>query len=115
MQTIATSFFHRTPRTGRSARKTSERPLYLRLLDWAFAVFNAVRLLTYFPTLLAIQQSGSSSQHSLLTWLIWAGANATMAATLYERNGMHCNKLIGITLANAVQCALACVVVAWYR
>ena len=54
--------------------------VYLAALTWLFTLFNSVRVLAYLPTLLAIFTSGDSSQHSLLTWVTWVGANATMAA-----------------------------------
>jgi len=59
---------------------------YLAVLTWLFTLFNSVRVLAYLPTLLAVFNSGDSSQHSLLTWLTWVGANATMAAWLFEHN-----------------------------
>jgi hypothetical protein len=64
---------------------------YLSVLTWLFTLFNSVRVLAYLPTLVAIFTSGDSSQHSLLTWVTWVGANATMAAWLYEHNGRHLN------------------------
>jgi hypothetical protein len=41
---------------------------YLAVLTWLFTLFNSVRVLAYLPTLLAVFNSGDSSQHSLLTW-----------------------------------------------
>ena len=80
------------------------RALYLRGLTWAFTLFNAVRVLAYAPTIWAIHASGDSSQHSLWTWITWAGANATMAAWLYEHNGQCMNRAIAVNLGNAAMC-----------
>ena len=80
------------------------RALYLRGLTWAFTLFNLVRVVAYLPTIWAIYASGDSSQHSLWTWITWAGANATMAAWLYEQNGQRTNRAIAVNLGNAVMC-----------
>ena len=58
----------------------------------------------YLPTLLAIFTSGDSSQHSLLTWVTWVGANATMAAWLYEHNGRRLNRAIAVNSCNSLMC-----------
>lgn len=94
---------------------TAARTRYLALLDWSFTLFSTARLLTYLPTIWAIHESGSSSQHSLLTWLVWTGANAVMGASLYERSNRKLNKLIAVNLANATQCLVMSLVVVWYR
>ena len=94
---------------------TPGRRLYLRMLTWAFTLFSSIRLVAYVPTLWAIHASGDSSQHSLLTWVTWAGANLTMAAWLYEHNGQQMDKAIGVSLANATACALTAVVILWFR
>jgi hypothetical protein len=91
------------------------RVRYLAVLDWSFALFSTMRLLTYIPTMWAIHHSGSSSQHSLLTWMVWTGANFVMAASLYERSGRVLNKLIVVNAANAVQCLFMSLIVACYR
>jgi len=88
---------------------------YLAALGALFAVFNSVRVLAYLPTLLAVFNSGDSSQHSLLTWITWIGANATMAAWLYEHNGQRMDKAIGVSLANAAACGLTTAVILWFR
>ena len=84
-------------------------------LNWAFAVLGSTRLLTYLPTLWAIQASGDSRQHSLLTWIAWVASNATMAAWLFEHNGRRINKAIAVTAGNAVMCGAACVLIVYYR
>jgi hypothetical protein len=93
----------------------SWRQRYLAALDWSFAVFSTMRLLSYMPTMWVIYRSGNSSQHALLTWLVWTAANSVMAASLYERSHRHWNKLIIVTAANAVQCLAMTFLVAWYR
>jgi hypothetical protein len=91
------------------------RSTYLLLLAWAFGFFNAVRLLTYLPTIVSIHTSGQSDQHSLLTWLAWFGANLTMGLWLHEG---ACRRLDGATalnVGNALMCLLTSVVICWYR
>lgn len=77
---------------------------YLKVLTWLFTLFSSIRVLAYLPTIWAIHVTGDSSQHSLLTWLTWAGANATMAAWLYEQNARELNRAIAVNVCNAVMC-----------
>lgn len=88
---------------------------YLRLLTWTFTLFNSVRVLAYVPTLWAIQASADASQHSLWTWFIWVGANASMAAWLYEQNGRCMNRAIAVNIGNAGMCLAAVLLIATYR
>ncbi len=87
----------------------------LRLLAWAFTLFNTLRLVSYLPTILAIAQSADSSQHSLLTWAIWFGSNLTMALWLYEHNGARVDRAVAINLCNAAMCLATLALVAWFR
>ena len=87
----------------------------LRLLPWAFAFFNSVRLFSYLPTLWAIHTQGDASQHSLITWLTWAGANATMAAWLYENNGQRLNRAVAINACNTAMCLATSALIVAYR
>lgn len=93
----------------------SAREVYLALLTWAFTLFNSVRVLSYLPTLWAIHQSGDSSQHSLVTWLTWLGANVTMALWLYEHNGQRCDRAVMVNVGNAVMCLATSVLIGWHR
>lgn len=88
---------------------------YLTLLTWSFTFFNSVRVLAYGPTMATIWASGSSDQHSLLTWLTWLGANATMAAWLYEQNGRRMNPAITVNVCNAVLCAATSLLIVFFR
>lgn len=88
---------------------------YLQVLTWLFTLFNSVRVLAYLPTIWAIHTSGDASQHSLLTWLTWAGANATMAAWLYEQNGQQLNRAIAVNLGNAAMCVATTALIVAYR
>ncbi len=88
---------------------------YLSVLTWFFTLFNSVRVLAYLPTLWAIAASGDSSQHSLLTWATWVGANATMAAWLYEHNGRRLNRAIAVNLCNTLMCLATSAVIVAYR
>lgn len=100
---------------GGLARPAATRSGYLLLLSWAFALFNTLRLFAYLPTLAAIHASGDSSQHSLWTWGTWLGANLTMAAWLYEQSGRRANRAAAVNLGNALMCAAAVALIAWYR
>lgn len=88
---------------------------YLALLTWLFTLFNSVRVLAYLPTLLAIFSSGDSSQHSLLTWVTWIGANATMAAWLYEHDGRRLNRAIAVNVCNSLMCLSTSILIVAYR
>jgi hypothetical protein len=81
------------------------RAAYLRVLAWAFTLFNTVRVAAYLPTMWAIWQSGDSSQHSLWTWCTWLGANATMAAWLYETQDRRLDRAVFVNAGNAAMCA----------
>jgi len=91
------------------------RPVYQALLTWAFTLFNAVRMLAYLPTMWAIQTSSDASQHSLWTWCTWLGANATMAAWLYEQNGQRPSGAVIINLGNAAMCGATVALIAVHR
>jgi hypothetical protein len=84
---------------------------YLRVLTWAFALFNAARVLAYLPTLWAVVQSGDVSAHSLVTWFAWTGANCTMALWLYVQGGRRISLPIVINILNAVMCATTATVI----
>ena len=99
--------------SAESASRAREN--YLRLLAWAFTLFSSVRILGYLPTAWAILASGSSQQHSLLTWAIWISSNMTMAAWLYEDNGRRLNRAIVVNIGNALMCLVILALVAFYR
>ena len=107
----------RLPAAHRARDRSAPSPhgAYLRLLAWAFTLFNSVRVFAYLPTLWAVLDSGDSSQHSLWTWGTWLGANLTMAAWLYEQNGGHVNRAVIVNSCNAVMCGLLLAVIAWHR
>ena len=98
-----------------AAQQWTARRLYLAMLPWAFTLFSSLRVVAYLPTLWAIHRSGDSSQHSLMTWCTWLGANLTMAAWLYEHNGCRANVAVWASLSNATMCAAAVVLIAWWR
>ncbi len=91
------------------------REAYLRLLTWAFTLFSTVRMAAYLPTVWAIVQSGNSAQHSLWTWFTWTGANATMAAWLYEHNERRLNRAVVVNIGNATMCLTTAAVILWFR
>jgi hypothetical protein len=98
-----------------SARLRLARPVYLAVLTWAFTVFNSIRVLAYLPTMWAIMASGDSSQHSLWTWCTWVGANATMAAWLFEQNGQRASRAVIVNVGNAAMCGVTVVLIAAHR
>lgn len=102
---------HPAPNRVRDAMGASA----LRLLPWAFAFFNSVRMLGYLPTLWAIHSQGDASQHSLITWLTWAGANVTMAAWLYEKNGFRLDRAVAVNACNASMCLATSALIVAYR
>lgn len=110
---------HTTDRSGRPLKTprpallTRER--YLLLLGWSFTFFSSVRVLTYLPTMALIVQQNNSSQHSLLTWCTWLGANLTMAGWLHEHNGRCLNTAVWVNLINAAMCASTVVLILAYR
>ncbi len=95
------------------SRPTPSR--YLRLLTLAFTVFSFLRVVSYLPAMLAIWQQGDSSQHSVLTWLIWTGSNLTMCAWLFEQNGRRMNGASWVCLANTSMCACSLALVLAFR
>lgn len=101
--------------SGEQARQPGRRSRYLVLLTWAFTLFNTMRAVAYLPTMWAIHTSGDSSQHSLWTWCTWLGANATMAAWLYEQNGQRLGRAVAVNIGNAAMCALTVALILTYR
>lgn len=91
------------------------RERYLQLLGWCFALFSSLRVVSYLPTLWAIQHSADSSQRSVLTWATWLGANLTMAAWLCEHNEGRLNRAAMVNLANAGMCTITLTLIIWYR
>lgn len=101
--------------TSASVRRSSVAASSLRLLPWAFAFFNVVRLLSFLPMLSAIHAQGDASQHSLITWLTWTGANATMALWLFEKNGFRVDCAVAINACNAFMCLATAALILAYR
>lgn len=112
---LALRRFFASARNAKVTRPLVDRRLYLRFLTWAFTLFNSVRVLAYAPTMWAIHTSGDASQHSLWTWITWAGANATMSAWLYEQNNQCMNRAIAVNLGNAAMCLGTVALIVFYR
>ena len=89
--------------------------VYLSVLTWLFTLFNSVRVLAYVPTLWTIYVSGDSSQHSLITWVTWVGANATMAAWLYEHNQRQLSRAIAVNICNTLMCLATIILIVAFR
>lgn len=86
-----------------------------RLLPAAFGLFNGLRVAAYLPTLGAILSAGQSDQHSLFTWLVFAGANSTMAMWLLEHNGGRFDRAVWVNTSNALMCIAIALAIAWHR
>jgi hypothetical protein len=80
----------------------------------AFTAMNALRVLAYLPTLLAIHASGHADQHSLFTWLTFCGANVTMALWLHEQHG-RVDRAVAVNALNALMCAAIAAMIGWTR
>ena len=112
----AVSARHHDARVGAGRNEVRRwRVDYLVALAWAFTAFNAVRLLTYLPTIWAIHGSGASDQHSLLTWFSWFGANLTMGLWLYEQADRRLERAALVNFGNAAMCFVTGVVIVVYR
>lgn len=98
-----------------AARSATTTVAYRVVLDHLFAAFSSARLLAYLPTVWAVAASGDSNQHSLWSWLIFLGSNATMALWLWEQNGRRGNRAIAASVANAAMCTCLVGVIAWTR
>ena len=85
------------------------------LLAWTFTIFNSLRLLAYLPTQWVIVGNGDSSQHSLWTWVIWTGANLTMAAWLYEQNNQRFDRAVALNLFNGLMCLATVGLILYFR
>lgn len=94
-----------------AAARTPLARIYLRTLTWVFTLFNSVRVLSYLPTVWSIHVAGDSSQHSVITWLTWLGANVTMSLWLYENNGRRVNRAVVVNASNAGMCLLTTVAI----
>lgn len=97
------------------ARAAPSSSRYLQVLTLAFTAFSFLRVVSYMPAMLAIWQQGDSSQHSLLTWVIWTGSNLTMCAWLFEQNGRRMNGASWVCLANTAMCASTLALVLAFR
>ncbi len=92
-------------------------PLWRRLLETSFLLFNGGRLFAYLPTLWAIYSSSDSSQHSLWTWGTWMAANLTMAGWLFERDRGkgQLDRAVLISVSNGLMCLAAVLLIVWVR
>jgi hypothetical protein len=67
------------------------------------------------PTLPAIVESADSSRHSLVTWLVWVGANLTTAAWLHAHNGRRLDCTVALGLINGPMYLCAAGLIVMYR
>jgi hypothetical protein len=93
----------------------AQPPLFTLAVQWIFGLFSSLRAVSYLPTLWAIHESANSSQYSLLTWITFVGANASMAAWLYEKNGRKFDRAVVVNTCNACMCLVTCLLIGWYR
>jgi hypothetical protein len=85
------------------------------IVQWFFGLFSSLRAVSYLPTLWAIHACADSSQYSLLTWCTFVGANASMAAWLYQNNGRRIDRAVLVNAGNALMCLVTCLMIACYR
>lgn len=88
---------------------------HIGLLPAAFSLFSALRIVAYLPTLAALLSAGQADQHSLFSWLVFLGANGTMALYLLEHNGGRCNRAVLVSAANALMCGAIAAAIVWQR
>ena len=93
----------------------ARRRVYPSLLVRAFTLFNSMRVLSYLPTIWTIWAAGDSSQHSLITWVTWLGANLTMALWLFEERRRRVDRAVMVNLANATMCMVTIVAIVAQR
>lgn len=88
---------------------------YRAALASAFTLFNAGRILAYLPTIWIILRNQDSSQHSLWTWSVLLGANATMAIWQWESARRRCDPVVLANTGNALMCLAIVAVITWTR
>jgi hypothetical protein len=91
------------------------RSAYGQCLLGAFALLNALRIVSYLPTFWAIQASGDSSQHSLWTWSVWAASNLVTGLWHLECRGRAWDITALVLMVNAALCGGVMVLVAVHR
>lgn len=101
-----------------SATALSPRPkadFRAGLLSVAFSLFSGLRIVAYLPTLAALLSAGQTDQHSLFSWVIFLGANGTMALWLLEHNGGRFNHAVLVSAVNALMCGAIAATIVWQR
>lgn len=91
------------------------RRKYRHVLRWLTNLFGSLRVFTYFPTIITLWASADSSQYSLLTWVAWVMANATLTASIYEQNGRKVDNLVLVNGSNAMMCLATALVICYLR
>jgi TctA family transporter len=86
--------------------------MYAATLMWAFTVSNALRVLTYLPTILKLLKPGVTGEcQSTLTWLLWTLSNATLTLQLLEVNQRQYNDVMLFSAINTAMCFICLVLV----
>lgn len=88
---------------------------YLRALTWLFTVFNSVRVLAYLPTLVGHLRQRRQQPAFPVDLADLGGANATMAAWLYEQNGRRVHRAVVVNACNTRMCLATCALIVAYR
>jgi hypothetical protein len=82
------------------------------LVYLAFCFFNVIRVFTYVPTIKKLMQPGCTGDgQSLLTWVTWICANATLGLHLYVIAGYRLNDVVWLSIGNVTMCAICAVLV----
>jgi hypothetical protein len=79
----------------------------------ACCVFNVARIITYVPTIKMLLKPGCTGDgQSVATWVMWIGANGTMALHLYIATNYRMTDLVWISVSNTVMCVVCAVLIA---
>lgn len=100
-----------------SEASVATRPasIYRAALSGAFTLFNAGRMFAYLPTIWIIVSGQDSSQHSLWTWCVLLGANATMATWQWENARRTCDRVVLVNASNTLMCLSIVTAIVWTR
>jgi hypothetical protein len=83
------------------------------LITFAFSLFNALRLVSYSPQIVAVAQDRhGAAAISLSCWSIWIGANASAALYAWVKVG---DTLFALMCAFNTVCCLMVVGIALYK
>lgn len=95
--------------------QSESRRQYRFALHWVTNLFGSLRVFTYVPTILTLWVSADSNQYSLVTWIAWVLANASLTASIYEQNGRKVDNLVLVNGCNTFMCLVTAAVILYLR